>query len=79
MFLKSIYFLWVIVDFIIICYGFSRDFVLFFFFICISCDFKTHKKYNLKVHIARKHVALEDDQEKKGEIDVVNGEGMKQD
>ena len=29
--------------------------------------------------MARKHVAPEDDQDKKGEIDVLNGEGMKQD
>ena len=29
--------------------------------------------------MARKHVSLEDDQEKKGEIDVLNGEGIKQD
>ena len=29
--------------------------------------------------MARKHAALEDDQDKKGEIEVLNGEGMKQD
>ena len=27
--------------------------------------------------MARKHAALEDDQDKKGEIEVLNGEGMK--
>ena len=29
--------------------------------------------------MARKHAALEDDEDKKGTIDVLNGEGMKQD
>ena len=46
---------------------------------CGHCDFKSNRRYNLKVHMARKHVAPEDDQDKKGEIDVLNGEGMKQD
>ena len=46
---------------------------------CGHSDFKSNRRYNLKVHKPRKHVALEDGQEKKGEIDVLNGEGMKQD
>ena len=43
---------------------------------CGHCDFKSTRRYILLVHIARKHAALED---KKGEIEVLNGEGMKQD
>ena len=46
---------------------------------CGHCDFKCTRRYNLKLHMARKHAALEDDQDKKGEIEVLNGEGMKQD
>ena len=32
----------------------------------------------MKIH-GRKHAALEHDQEKRGEINVLNGDGMKQD
>ena len=46
---------------------------------CGHCDLKCTRRYNLKVHMERKHAALEDDQDKKGEIEVLNGEGMKQD
>ena len=33
------------------------------------CDFKSNRRYNLKLHKARKLAALEDDQDKKGEIE----------
>ena len=46
---------------------------------CGHCDFKCTRRYNIKVHMGRKHAALEDDEDKKGETEVLNGEGMKQD
>ena len=46
---------------------------------CGHCDFKSTRSYILLRHMDRRHAALEDDEDKKGEIDVLNGEGMKQD
>ena len=46
---------------------------------CGHCDFKSTRSYNLLRHIGRRHAALEDDENKKGEIYALNGEEMKQD
>ena len=35
---------------------------------CGNCDFKSTRSYNLLRHMGRRHAALEDDENKKGEI-----------